>query len=171
MWYVSQTRAGIMTHASMGPGEENSGKLVSMVRQKARVIAKQNGARVLLTDGPPGTGCAAISSIAGTDAVLLVIESSMSSLHDARRMVELVRQFQIPLYAIINKFDIHMEVSTEIEKFLSVQSIPLLGLIPFDESVVQAMIAGKSIPEYLPDSDFSKIIRNAWTQLVSHELI
>lgn len=167
MWYVSQTRAGIMTHAAMGPGEENSGKLVSQVRKKARETAKQNGARVLLTDGPPGTGCAAISSITGADAVLLVIESSMSSLHDAQRMVELVRQFQIPLFAIINKFDIHIEVSKEIEKFLFAQYIPLLGKIPFDESVVHAMIAGKSVPEYLPDSDISKIILKAWTQLIS----
>lgn len=167
MWYVSQTRAGIMTHAAMGPGEENSGKLVSQVRKKAREIAKQNGASVLLTDGPPGTGCAAISSITGADAVLLVIESSMSSLHDAQRMAELVGQFKIPIFALINKYDIHMEVSKEIEKFLFAQHIPLLGKIPFDESVVHAMIAGKSVPEYLPDSDISRIIRNAWTQLIS----
>lgn len=167
MWYVSQTRAGLMTHAAMGPGEENSGKLVSQVRKKAREIARQNGASVLLTDGPPGTGCAAISSITGADAVLLVIESSMSSLHDAQRMAELVRQFKIPIFALINKYDIHMEVSKEIEKFLFIQQIPLLGKIPFDESVVHAMIAGKSVTEYLPDSEISRIIRNAWTHLIS----
>jgi len=157
-WYVSKTRAGLMTHASMGPGEENSGKLVSQVRKKAREIAKDTGASILLTDGPPGTGCAAISSITGTDAVLLIIESSISSLHDARRLVELVRQFDIPLYAIINKFDIHSEVTEEIEEFLEAQSIPLLGKLPFDECVVKAMLAGQSIPEFDPDSKLSRII-------------
>ena len=160
-WYVSKTRAGLMTHASMGPGEENSGKLVSQVRKKAREIAKDTDASILLTDGPPGTGCAAISSITGTDAVLLVIESSMSSLHDAQRLVELVSQFDIPLYALINKFDIHSEVSKEIEEFLDAQSIPLLGKIPFDESVVRAMIAGQSVPEYDPDSEFTRVINSA----------
>jgi len=165
-WFVSDTRAGIMTHATMGPGEENSGKLVSQVRKKAREIAKDSGASVLLTDGPPGTGCAAISSITGTDAVLLVIESSMSSLHDASRLVELVRQFNIPLFAIINKFDIHTEVSMEIEAFLTEQSIPLLGKMPFDELVVHAMVAERSVPEYAPDSEISNIIRSIWKQLL-----
>ena len=155
-----------MTHATMGPGEENSGKLVAQVRKKAREIAKERGANVLLTDGPPGTGCAAISSITGTDAVLLVIESSMSSLHDASRLVELVGQFNIPLFAIINKFDIHTEVSIVIEEFLSEQSIPLMGKIPFDELVVQAMVAERSVPEYAPDSEFSNIIRSIWEQLL-----
>ena len=165
-WFISETRAGIMTHATMGPGEENSGKLVSQVRKRAREIAKENKADVMLTDGPPGTGCAAISSITGTDAVLLVIESSMSSLHDASRMVELIAQFGIPVYAFINKFDIHQEVSNKIEAYLSEKSIPLLGKLPFDEVVVQAMIAGQSVPEYAPDSEISKTIQAAWKQLV-----
>jgi MinD superfamily P-loop ATPase len=164
-WFVSETRAGIMTHATMGPGEENSGKLVSQVRKKAREIAKDTNASILLTDGPPGTGCAAISSITGTNAVLLVIEASKSSLHDARRLVELVRQFDIPLFAIINKFDIHAELSEEIEMFLAEQSIPLLGKIPFDESVVKAMVAGQSVPEYDPDAAFTRIIQSVWDQL------
>ncbi len=164
-WYVSETRAGVMTHATMGPGEENSGKLVSQVRKRARDLANETGANILLTDGPPGTGCAAISSITGTSAVLMVIEASRSSLHDAQRLVELVHRFDIPLFAIINKFDIHAELSKEIEAFLFKQSIPLLGKIPFDESVVKAMIAGQSVPEYEPDAVFSQIILQVWDQL------
>lgn len=170
-WFVSETRLGIMTHAAMGPGEENSGKLVSQVRKKARDLARETGANILLTDGPPGTGCAAISSITGTSAVLMVIEASLSSLHDARRLSELVRQFDIPLFAIINKFDIHTQVSKEIEAFLLKESIPLLGKIPFDESVVKAMIAGLSVPEYDPDAVFTNIIQSVWDQLTSESLI
>lgn len=165
-WYVSETRAGILTHANMGPGEENSGKLVSQVRKKAKEIAREKDAGMLLTDGPPGTGCAAISSIAGADAVLLVIEASMSSLHDAKRMAKLVGQFHIPLYAIINKYDIHREISAQIEVFLEARSIPLLGKIPFDESMVQAMVSGQSYPEYAPHSELSGIFHSIWDQLV-----
>jgi MinD superfamily P-loop ATPase len=165
-WYVSETRAGIMTHAAMGPGEENSGKLVTQVRKKAREIARENGARILLTDGPPGTGCAAISSITGTDAVLLVLESSRSSLHDALRLIELVRKFDIPMYAILNKFDIHKRISLEIESILAGQSIPLLGKIPFDESVVRAMVAGISISEYDPVSKISRMISEVRKKLL-----
>ena len=166
-WYISETRAGTMTHARMGPGEENSGKLVSQVRSKAREIARDEGAKILLTDGPPGTGCAAISSITGTDAVLLVIESSMSSLHDSERLVVLVGKFQIPLYAVMNKYDIHPGVSSEIEAFLERNSIPLLGRIPFDETVVSAMVAGKSLPEFAPDSPLTGIFRALWDQLAA----
>lgn len=164
-WYISKTRAGIMTHASMGPGEENSGKLVTQVRNKAREIAKNTGAHYILTDGPPGTGCAAISSITGTDAVLLVIESSKSSMHDAQRLIELVRRFDIPIYAIINKFDIHLETTSEIKSFLAQQSIPLLCEIPFDEKVVKAMLVGQSIPEYDQDSEISHLLSDARNKL------
>lgn len=164
-WYVSETRAGMMTHARMGPGEENSGKLVSQVRKKAREIARETNAGILLTDGPPGTGCAAISSITGSSAVLLVIEASISSLHDARRLVELVQLFDIPIFALINKFDIHTEVCKEIEVFLTKESIPLLGKIPYDVSVVKSMISGQSVPEYDPNSKFTRIINSVRDKL------
>jgi MinD superfamily P-loop ATPase len=168
-WYVSETRAGIMTHASMGPGEENSGKLVTQVRNKAREIAKDKGAHFILTDGPPGTGCAAISSITGTDLVLLVMESSRSSLHDAQRLIELVRQFEIPLYVIINKFDIHLRTTHEIESYLAKQLIPVLCKIPFDTAVVKAMLKGLSFPEFEPDSEITRMLADARNKLL-HEI-
>lgn len=164
-WFVSDTRMGKMTHAVMGPGEENSGKLVTQVRTKARSIAKELQAQIILTDGPPGTGCPAIASITGTDLVLLVMEPSKSSLHDAKRAVELVNQFSIPICAIINKHDIHPEMTLQIESYLNDQSILLLGKLPFDESVVKAMIEGQSIVEHDPESELSKCLRSAMTQV------
>ncbi len=166
-WFISATRAGIMTHALMGPGEENSGKLVSQVRRKAREIAREREASMLLTDGPPGTGCAAISSITGTDQVLLVMEPSKSSLHDAQRVIELVEQFNIPIAVIINKWDIDPEMASQIDLFLQEHSIPLLGKLPFDESVVEAMIKGKTITEYAPESESSRVLRSIWSQLMA----
>jgi MinD superfamily P-loop ATPase len=165
-WFISATRAGIMTHALMGPGEENSGKLVAQVRRKAREIAREREASMLLTDGPPGTGCAAISSITGTDQVLLVMEPSKSSLHDAQRVIELVEQFNIPISVIINKWDIDSEMASKIELFLQEHSIPVLGKLPFDESVVEAMIKGKTITEYAPESESSRVLRAVWSQLM-----
>ena len=131
-----------------------------------QIISSREGANLILSDGPPGTGCSAISSITGTDAVLLIFEASRSSLHDAQRLIELVRRFDIPLYAIINKFDMHLETSREIESFLSGESIPLLCRIPFDEAVVKAMVSGQSIPEYDPDSYLSQMFSNARNKLI-----
>lgn len=164
-WFVSQTRAGLMTHARMGAGEENSGKLVTKVRQKARELAKLNGIEYLLTDGPPGTGCATIASVTGADAVLLVLEPSLSSLHDADRVIELVQGFNIPVFALINKYDIHPGMTRQIEEYLEQGQVKLLGKIPFDERVVQAMIQEKSIHEFDPDSLLAQSFASIWKQL------
>lgn len=164
-WYVSRTRTGIMTHAKMGPGEENSGKLVTCVRQKARELAIKSQAKYLLTDGPPGTGCATIASVTGTDAVLVVMEPSLSSLHDADRVIKLVKEFNIPVLAVINKFDIHPEMTQRIEEFLDSSQVDLLGKIPFEDAMVKAMVQRKSIIEYDPDSRASLILAGIWEKL------
>jgi MinD superfamily P-loop ATPase len=149
----------------MGPGEENSGKLVTQVRRKAKELAREEGLECILTDGPPGTGCPAIASITGTSQVLLVMEPSKSSLHDAQRVIELVRQFDIPLFALINKWDIHPEFTQRIESYLTEENIPLLGKLPFDETMVEAMIQGLTICEYKPGSAQAHLIQSVWEAL------
>jgi MinD superfamily P-loop ATPase len=164
-WYVSDSRFGPFVHAKMGPGEENSGKLVTEVRRKAKEIAKEQGAGFVINDGPPGIGCSAISSVTGTNAVLLVVEPTRSGLHDAGRLVDLVNSFSIPLFALINKDDINPEVSGEIEDFLIRKNIPLLGRWSFDTNIVESMIDKKSIVEYAPQSETAKSINLVWEQL------
>jgi MinD superfamily P-loop ATPase len=165
-WYVSSTRHGTLVHARMGPGEENSGKLVTRVRQKARELAMQEKAGVLLTDGPPGTGCPAIAAITGTDLVLLVLEPSLSGLHDAKRVIELIDQFNIQVAAVINKYDLHPSLSEEIETFLKERAIPMLGKIPFDEKMVYAMVEARSVIEFAPRSESAEIFRRIWKEII-----
>lgn len=167
-WYVSDTRFGILVHARMGPGEENSGKLVSEVRRKAKELAIASHANYLINDGPPGIGCAAISSITGTDMVIMVIESSISGLHDARRLTELIETFSIPTCVLINKYDIDPISTEEIENFLEEKSISLLGKIPFDKRMIEAMVEGKTIVEFDDQLEISRIIENAWKKLESY---
>jgi MinD superfamily P-loop ATPase len=162
---LSETRFGKMVHASMGPGEENSGKLVTEIRRKAREIANQTKADFIINDGPPGIGCTAISSITGTNRILLVIEPTKSGLHDIKRLVELVHKFKIHMSAVINKSDINPAVTNEIEKYLKNSAIPLLAKIPFNETMVNAMIDGKTIIEYSPDSEISKLLKQVWDEL------
>ena len=164
-WYVSDTRFGTLVHAKMGPGEENSGKLVSVVRKRARELAVEGNARYLINDGPPGIGCAAISSLTGTDLVIMVIESTISGFHDAGRLYELIQSFSIPTYALINKFDINPVSTAQIEEFLKEKSIPLIGKIPFDRNMVNAMVKGKTIVEYSDQIEASKVIIEAWGKL------
>jgi MinD superfamily P-loop ATPase len=164
-WYVSQTRSGMMVHARMGPGEENSGKLVTQVRRRAKELASALNAAYILNDGPPGIGCPVIASITGAHSVVLVTEPTLSGLHDARRLAHLVNSFKIPIFAIINKHDIHPVISAEMESWFREQGITLLGKIPFSEAMVEAMVKGKSIIEFDQESEISVTIAKAWNIL------
>jgi MinD superfamily P-loop ATPase len=166
-WFVSDTRFGPLVHAKMGPGEENSGKLVTAVRKKAKEIAEKSQADFIISDGPPGIGCAAIASITGTGYILLVTEPSKSALHDAERLVDLIRTFDIPIAAIINKADINEELSNSIEGFLEKNQIPLLAKIPFDKTFVESMINQKTITEFKTDSETSKILNDVHSLITS----
>lgn len=164
-WYISESRFGTLVHAKMGVGEENSGKLVTKIRQAAREIAEQQNAKFILNDGPPGIGCAAIASVTGANLVLVVIEPTLSGLHDARRLIELVKGFNIPVYALINKFDINLQTTALTEKYLHENNIKLLGKIPFDKQMVESMVSGQTIVEYAPNEPISAIFADVWHKL------
>ena len=169
-WFVSDTRFGSLVHAKMGPGEENSGKLVTQIRKRAKEIAIEKNADFILNDGPPGIGCAAIASITGTDAVILVTEPSKSGFHDLVRLVELVQSFQIPMYALINKYDINLEISMQMESFFTTQGITLMGKLPFSEEVVYSMVEKKTILEYNKDSKIGNALLELWKKVDVSEL-
>ncbi len=167
-WYVSDTRFGPIVHARMGAGEENSGKLVTEVRKKAKEIARSTAREYILNDGPPGIGCPVIASLTGTQRVLIVIEPSMSGLHDAKRLLDLIKSFNIESYAIINKYDISNDLTEKIIHFLKENKIPLLGKIPYDSFFTSAMIEGKSIVEYEPESSSAKTLEQVWEYILKN---
>ncbi len=164
-WYVSETRFGPMVHAQMAAGEENSGKLVSTVRQRARAIAKEQSLETIINDGPPGIGCPVIASLTGVQKVLLVVEPSKSGLHDLERVAALCQKFNIPTFAIINKQDLNAEMTQLAEDLLNKLNIPLVGKLNFDEGFVKAMIKGKTIVEYSPESEVTTTLKQAWKTL------
>ena len=164
-WFVSDSRFGKLVHAQMEPGEENSGKLVTQIREKARGLAVEANSEFVINDGPPGIGCTAIASITGTEAVVIVMEPSLTGIHDAQRLNELVESFNIPVFAVINKYDINEQLAKETENFLSKNKIILLGKIPFDTQIIEAMVNGQNIIEYAPHSKTSNEIRLIWKNL------
>jgi len=164
-WYVSDTRFGPFVHAKMGPGEENSGKLVTQVRKKAAEIARNTNAKFIINDGPPGIGCPVIASLTNTNKVIMVIEPTLSGLHDAQRLVDLVRMFNIQIYAVINKYDINEKVTRNIEKYLLDNTISIIGKIPFHNDLVKAMIYKKTIVEYNPESEITEVMRSIWEKI------
>lgn len=164
-WYVSETRFGPMIHAHMGPGEENSGKLVSVVRNKAKEIAREKDFDFILNDGPPGIGCPVIASLTGVQKVLLVVEASKTGLHDIKRLSELTKKFGIETFALINKQDLNFEMTKKAEELLLELGVPLLGKLNFDDRFVKAMIEEKTIVEFAPNSEITNTLKQIWTKL------
>lgn len=164
-WYSSNTRFGSLVHAKMKPGEENSGKLVTRVRKAAKEKALLNGNDYLLCDGPPGIGCSTIASVTGTDAVVIVTEPSKSGFHDAVRLIDLIKKFNIEMYAVINKFDLNPEFTSRMETFFRTENIKLIGKIPFDHKMIEAVVHHQSIIEYEPKGNIANLINRMWTEL------
>jgi MinD superfamily P-loop ATPase len=165
--YLSQTKYGPMSHARLTPGMENSGKLVTLVRQNAAKLAEEAGRELVLVDGPPGIGCPVIASLSNVDAAVTVVEPTLSSIHDLKRALELLGHFEVTPSVIINKYDLNMENTVSIRNFCEEQAIPILGMIPFDENVTKAMVQAKPVVEYCPDSPASLAIREAWGEFSS----
>ncbi len=146
-WFISQTRFGDMVHAKLGVAEENSGKLVTLVRQEAKKLAEENHRDLLLVDGPPGTGCPVIAAVGGADAVLIVVEPTLTAIHDMQRVVKLARFFNVQPFVVINKSDLNDELSTQICDFCEKEHLMIVGRIPYDLAIVRAQLQGKTIFE------------------------
>ena len=166
-WHISNTRFGPMVHARLGIAQENSGKLVALVRQEAKKIAQKKDLDLILTDGPPGVGCPVIASIGQATSILIVAEPTVSGLHDMERVGELSRHFNIPAMVLINKFDLNLDQTKKIEAVALESSIKIVGKIPFDETFTHAMIQAKTIFEYSNDSQASIDIRKIWNTITA----
>ncbi|MEN8212490.1 MAG: 4Fe-4S binding protein, partial [Thermodesulfobacteriota bacterium] len=166
-WHISNTRFGPMVHARLGIAQENSGKLVSLVRQESKKIAQKQDLGLILTDGPPGIGCPVIASVGQATAILIVAEPTVSGLHDMERVGELARHFNVPAMVLINKFDLNFDQTKKIEELARERSIKIVGKIPFDETFTHAMIQAKTIFEYSKDSKASINIQKIWNNIIA----
>lgn len=164
--YYGSFRNGKMVYGKLAPGEENSGKLVNIVRDKAKKLAKANNINTIIIDGPPGIGCPVISTIAGVDYVIIVTEPTLSGLKDLQRTLELTTKFNLNTVIIINKFDLNIKITEKIENFCKKSNIKIIGKLAFDPQVVAAMINCKSIIEWQPVSDLSSQIKLIYNNLI-----
>jgi MinD superfamily P-loop ATPase len=163
-WFVSETPYGPFVHARLGIGEENSGKLVTVVRKKAVQIAQEKDLRLILIDGPPGIGCPVTASLTGVNVVLAITEPTLSGIHDLERILKLSDHFKIPSMVCINKFDINLENSTRIASYCETNGSRLIGQIPYEPKVIEALINRKTVMEY-PCNEVQGIVRRMWQEV------
>jgi len=160
-WFISRTRFGPMVHARLGPAEENSGKLVTLVRNKARELAERQGLGLIIVDGAPGIGCPVIASIGAADMVLIVTEPTLSAVHDMERVQELARHFGVKTLICVNKYDLNREITAHIEKWAKAAGLRVAGKIRYDPAVTKAQIMKSSVVEYT-DRPVSDDIKDVW---------
>ena len=163
-WFVSETAYGKLVHARLAPGEDNSGKLVTLVRREARRLAEETGAKWILNDGPPGVGCPVTAAITGVDLALIVTEPTLSGIHDMQRVEALCRHFQVPALVCINKCDINPENTRTIQDYCLQNQVPIIGEIPFSPVVRQALVARKS-PVDFDCGAVTGIVERMWCQI------
>jgi MinD superfamily P-loop ATPase len=163
-WFRSDTRFGSLFHAHLFAGQENSGKLVTLVKQQARLLAMDTGAELLLVDGPPGIGCPVISACTGADLALHVIEPTVSGVHDLERVMGTTDHFGVPSLVAINKADLNPTRAGEIAAFCAERGVDLVGHIPYDTVVTEAMVHGQPVTAYT-DGPVTEELRRMWERI------
>lgn len=156
--YAGSFRNGKMVYGRLAPGEENSGKLVNLVRDKAKKMAHAENIDTIIIDGPPGIGCPVISTITGVHHVVIVTEPTISGISDLKRTIEITAKFHLKTWVIINKYDLNEDIAKQIEAYCMDEKVEIAGKLPFDPKVVEAMVNCKSVAEWMPDSAFTKEI-------------
>jgi MinD superfamily P-loop ATPase len=163
--YLSKTAYGFMSHAQLYPGEANSGKLVTLVRQNAKILAGKEHLDLILIDGSPGIGCPVIASITGADAALVVTEPTLSGIHDLERVLKLLDHFHVASFVCINMYDINTANTNKLLDFCKANSAEVVGILPYAPEVTQAMIKGKTVVEYAPESGIAQEISSMWNKI------
>ena len=165
-WYRSESRYGPLIHAALLPAHENSGKLVTLVKQQARLLALDGGYAGFLVDGPPGIGCPVISAAAGADLALIVTEPTVAGIHDMERILATTEHFRVAAQVCVNKADLFPTGTEQILDACRRKGIGVVGCIPFDETVTEAMVRGEPVTAYRPDAPASQAISQTWQAVV-----
>lgn len=163
-WYISDTTCGPFVHAKLGIAEGNSGLLVAEVRKAAKELAKEKNIPLIITDGPPGIGCPVISALSGTDMAVIVTEPTASGIHDMERIIQVAKNFGCSVAVCINKYNLHEENSKYIESVAQKSGVPVIGRIPYDDAMHQAVVNKKPVT-MLPDGMVQQEIRNLWCNI------
>jgi MinD superfamily P-loop ATPase len=165
-FYVSDSHYGPLYHAGLYPGRENSGKLVTLVKQRARLRAMDEGHQLVIVDGPPGIGCPVISAASGADLALIVAEPTVAGVHDMKRILQTTEHFRLPALVCINKADIYRLGTKLIEAYCWDNNFEIAGKIPFDEAVTEAVAHGQPVTAYKPNAPASRAIIDIWCSIM-----
>lgn len=166
-FFISKSRLNsTLVHARLNIAADNSGKLVTKVRDEAKRVAKEEGKKIILVDGPPGIGCPVVASLTGTDFAVIVTEPTVSGYHDLERVAELVAKMKIPAGLIINKADLNIDMTAQLKSLSEKLNLSLIAELPFDRAFSEAINHGQTIVEY-DSGDIKKMINDSWNRILN----
>jgi MinD superfamily P-loop ATPase len=166
-WHRSKSRYGPLFHAELYPAQENSGKLVTLVKQNARLRALDEDVPIVIVDGPPGIGCPVIAAAAGADLALIVVEPSVAGIHDLERILQTTTHFRIPTLVVINKADIYPEGAAGIESICTERGTEVIGKVPYDPTVTEAMRNGEPVTAFRAEAPSSRALASIWQIVIA----
>jgi len=164
-WFFSISQYGPLFHARLAPAQESSGKLVTLLKQRACAQAVRESYPLMIVDGPPGIGCPAIATVSGADVAIVVTEPTAAGIHDMQRALDLAAHFAILPLVCINKADLYPAGTDTITSYCQQKGLPVIGQLPFDLSVTEAMVQGQTITAYLPEGHVSRALHEMWQRI------
>ena len=141
-----RTAHSVFSTAQLKMGSGTSGKLVTEVK-KRMLSSLLPETELAIIDGSPGIGCPVIASLSGVSMVLIVAEPSVSGISDMERIIRTAEIFHTPLCVCVNKADVNLDLTKQIERFCEEKQIPFVGTIPYDPQAVTAINDGITIVE------------------------
>jgi len=165
--YIGQFKYGSMISGRLAPGEGNSGKMVNELRQLSWDMANDQQSDIIILDGPPGIGCSVISTITGVDKIVVVTEPSISGFSDLKRVITLLHHYDTSVYVIINKCSLNNEITDRIIQWCEDENVSVIATLPFSEEMVKSIVSRETIFEYNPNSEISKKLKIALTQIIN----
>lgn len=136
-----KTRYGFsLVSGQLNIGSTGSGKVVSLIKERAEELSKKDKSNIILLDSAAGVGCPVIASIQGSDFIVAVTEPTPTGLSDLKRALKTVDHFKIPYGLVINKYNLNKEFTNKIIKITKKNQIPLLGKIPYDKNFVNSLV-------------------------------
>ncbi len=122
-------------------GEAMAPPLIRAV--KTRIM----GDKIAILDSPPGASCPVITTVRGSDFVIMVTEPTPFGLNDLEIAVNAIQSLRIPLGVIINRSDIG---DSSVADFCAAKKIPLLMEIPHDRKIAEGYARGIPLVESAP---------------------
>ncbi len=135
---------------------------MTLVKQRARLRALDDDADLLLVDGP-WYWLSVIAAWSGADRALIVTEPTVSGAHDMRRILGVADHFQIPTAVLINKADLSTAQSGAIADLCDELGVPVVGYLPYDPTVTDAMVHGEPITMH--DGPVTDQLTKVWDEL------